>query len=165
MRRLVCRLATAAIIFIFPSLVFAGSFYVDVVGATQGNIDGDVIGPEPVIGQIEGFELHHLVSRPDVPGALLAHEVILFTKKRLDPSTLKLLQAWDTGELLTVTFTFCADGPCDPVHYSVNLTGARVASIEPWTRPSDERERIGLIYQTIELVFPGESNESVTLVP
>ena len=166
MRRLGSHLATAAIIFLmFPSAALAGSFYVDVVGATQGNIDGDVTGPGPVIDQIEAFELHHFVSRSRSPGALPAHETILFTKKRLDPSTLKLIAAWDQGELLTVTFAFCADPSCDPLHYVINLTGARVISIEPWTRPSDQRERIGLVYQTIEFVFPGESNESVTLVP
>ncbi len=159
-------LALTLVSILLPFGTFAGTFYVDISGATQGHIDGDVVGPSG-LQEIEAFEFHHYVSRqPGLPLPPDVHESIVFTKKRVESSTVPLLRAMDLVELLTVTFSFC-DSTCQSFPYEINLIGAQIVAIEPWTRldVNSELERIRLTYQSIEFVFTGNPDESVTLVP
>ncbi len=169
MLRRCSQFAAVLVVWLLPCVTSADSFFVEIVGANQGPIPGDV-GLPPVAGSIEAFELHHFVSRAETPGSTATHESIIFTKRRIDPSTVQLLAAWSSEEPLTVTFTFCLSDPttCQGDLYKINLTGARIVVIEPWTRLTpvySEFERIRMTYLTIEFVFPSDGDESVTLVP
>lgn len=157
-------LAALAIALTFGPGLAADDIAVRIVGATQGDIQGD--NPASSLGRentIQGLEYHHLVTVPTGSGAT-KHETIILTKP-YDRATVKLWRAMDQRELLQVEFWHFRPDPSGAGtterYYTVRLSNARVVGIEQITPntldatlsqwPSIERVRFE--YQTMTVTW------------
>lgn len=129
--------------------------YVEIDGIT-----GDVV-VQDYQGQIQAFDYRHLVERRD---QALAHEAVVFSKKRIESSTPDIWNWYASGQRRDVTFHFYVTGGGGGTEIrTVRLINALVRVIEPISEEGDATggvDRIRLDYQAIDVINPPE-NENV----
>lgn len=132
--------------------------YLDLEGQNVGAIEGEVTDPV-YQDQIEVSEFHHLLSDPGAK--TVQHEQVVFTMQIVRGAPL-LFQAWDTADVLSkCIFTFLRPGAPEEEFFSVTLSGARVAAIEPITKALDPLDtdyrdllRVRIIYDQMTVESP-----------
>lgn len=127
--------------------------YMTVVGAQQGDIEGDVTlaGLE---GTFEINELHHLTSAR-LEGT--THQPLIVTT-RLSKGVPLLLQALDTGETLDITIRLYRPNHAGAEinHYTLVLENARLIAGEP-IFPDNLRPELAALPVRIRLRFEFDS--------
>ena len=153
-----------------PECFAANTIHLFATGATQGTIEGD--SPITSLGRensIVVYEVHHLITRE---GTTRKHEPLVFMK-RVDKSSPQLYRALDTAESLALEFRYYRPDPsgagAEQQYYTLRLTNAQVAAIEPVTRNVLEQansslpdmERVRETYQQITITYVDGGIEAI----
>jgi type VI secretion system Hcp family effector len=114
---------------------------------------------------IDVFEYHHLVKGPTAQ----EHETIVFVKRRWERSSVDILQLLHNNEHFRVTFHFVRVTGSPTVYFELELEGAHIMAIEPWTRhpEDDDFEKVRIDYNQMRVTYrhwdPPGSPESYQL--